>query len=161
MRDSPDIPRCAGGFSAFNGFDQYVRTRMRKYASYTVFALMWSPRECRVTALHLILPSSAAAGGRFWFGQLDYHFLTVYTYADRSSLQSPGRHSGSSSDSALEGDGFEPLVPREGDWPFRDHLDRPPAPSPPREAPYLARETWSLPLVCSAKEPNSISASAR
>jgi hypothetical protein len=36
------------------------------------------------------------------------------------------------------------------DWPFRDHLDRPLAPSPPREATYLARGTWSLHPVCSS-----------
>src|SRR6516164_2149649 len=54
-------------------------------------------------------------------------------------------------DSSLEGDGFEPSVPqREGTGLFRDHLDRPPAPSPSREAAYLARGTWSLYPVCSA-----------
>jgi hypothetical protein len=36
-------------------------------------------------------------------------------------------------DSPLEGKGFEPLVPREKGLVFRDHVDRPPAPSPPRK----------------------------
>src|SRR6516225_9581013 len=41
------------------------------------------------------------------------------------------------------GEGLEPLVPREKERAFRDHLDRPPAPSPPREATFLARGTLS------------------
>src|SRR6516162_9604850 len=47
-------------------------------------------------------------------------------------------------DSSLEGDGFEPSVPqREGTGLFRDHLDRPPAPSPSREAAYLDSGTFT------------------
>ena len=56
-------------------------------------------------------------------------------------------------DSLLEGDGFEPLVPREGIGPFETilidlrplHLRGKQLTSP-----------WSLPTVCSAKEPNSV-----
>ena len=47
-------------------------------------------------------------------------------------------------DCLLEGYGFEPSVPqREGTGLFRDHLDRPPAPSPSREAAYLDSGTFT------------------
>src|SRR6266404_3478333 len=47
-------------------------------------------------------------------------------------------------DSPLEGDGFEPLVPREKGRRLSRPSDRPPAPSPPRESSdALARGTGS------------------
>jgi len=58
-----------------------------------------------------------------------------------------------SSDSLLEGDGFEPLVPREGIGPFETTLiDLRPLHLRGKQL----TSPWSLPTVCSAKEPNSV-----
>jgi len=55
-------------------------------------------------------------------------------------------------DSPLEGDGFEPLVPREGIGLFETTLiDLRPLQLRGKQL----TSSWSLPPVCSAKEPNS------